>query len=113
VPKTAATIQWAAFYSDCEHEVHKVTKGHRVTLTYNLYSNPRPYDVINHLGESPAPVQITNLPLHKKMQEVLRDKHFMSDGTYGPFPRKKNNLEDLPWSKLGHDELTAFIQEAF
>ncbi|KAK1622581.1 hypothetical protein BDP81DRAFT_465883 [Colletotrichum phormii] len=29
-------IQWAAFYSDCEHEVFQVKSGHRVTLTYNL-----------------------------------------------------------------------------
>ncbi|KAH7386267.1 hypothetical protein BKA64DRAFT_645840 [Cadophora sp. MPI-SDFR-AT-0126] len=33
----ATTIRWAAFYSDCEHEVLEVTSGHRVTLTYNLY----------------------------------------------------------------------------
>lgn len=31
--------QWAAFYSDCEHEVLEVTGGHRVTLTYNLYAS--------------------------------------------------------------------------
>ncbi|EAS28553.3 uncharacterized protein CIMG_09757 [Coccidioides immitis RS] len=30
-------VQWAAFYSDCEHEIKQVTEGHRVTLTYNLY----------------------------------------------------------------------------
>lgn len=30
-------IQWAAFFSDCEHEVLTVSEGHRVTLTYNLY----------------------------------------------------------------------------
>ncbi|KAN0098474.1 hypothetical protein V8E51_014137 [Hyaloscypha variabilis] len=30
-------IHWAAFYSDCEHEVLPVTSGHRVTLTYQLY----------------------------------------------------------------------------
>ncbi|KAK5062691.1 hypothetical protein LTR84_004765 [Exophiala bonariae] len=30
-------IQWAAFFSDCEHEVLRVSEGHRVTLTYNLY----------------------------------------------------------------------------
>ncbi|KAJ5703223.1 hypothetical protein N7488_010771 [Penicillium malachiteum] len=34
---SASHIQWAAFYSDEEHEVAEVTKGHRVTLTYNLY----------------------------------------------------------------------------
>lgn len=30
-------IKWAAFYSDCEHEVLEVISGHRITLTYNLY----------------------------------------------------------------------------
>lgn len=32
-----ADIRWAAFYSDCEHEVLEVTSGYRITLTYNLY----------------------------------------------------------------------------
>lgn len=35
--KSADTIQWAALFADCEHEVHEVTKGHRLTLTYHLY----------------------------------------------------------------------------
>ncbi|KAH0844910.1 oxidoreductase, 2OG-Fe(II) oxygenase family protein [Fonsecaea pedrosoi] len=35
--KGSNSIQWAAFYSDCEHEVLEVTAGERVTLTYNLY----------------------------------------------------------------------------
>ena len=30
-------IQWAAFFSDVEHEILPVTSGHRITLTYNLY----------------------------------------------------------------------------
>lgn len=33
-------LQWAAFYSDCEHEVLEVTSGHRITLTYNLIATP-------------------------------------------------------------------------
>ncbi|GKT40681.1 uncharacterized protein ColSpa_00862 [Colletotrichum spaethianum] len=33
-----AKIRWAAFYSDCEHEVLEVISGHRLTLTYNLYA---------------------------------------------------------------------------
>lgn len=36
--KSPSLIHWAAFFSDCEHEVLEVTSGHRVTLTYNLYS---------------------------------------------------------------------------
>ena len=30
-------ISWAAFYSDCEHEVFEVTSGHRVTLTCTYF----------------------------------------------------------------------------
>ena len=29
-------IQWAAFYSDCIHEVKPIVEGHRVTITYNI-----------------------------------------------------------------------------
>ena len=29
-------LQWAAFYGDCEHEVHPVTEGFRVTITYSI-----------------------------------------------------------------------------
>jgi hypothetical protein len=35
--KSDTTIQWAAFYSDCEHEIETITRGDRITLTYNLY----------------------------------------------------------------------------
>ena len=35
--KKADAVQWAAFFSDCEHEVLEVTEGHRITLAYNLY----------------------------------------------------------------------------
>ena len=34
----ANSIYWAAFYSDCEHHIREVTIGHRLTLTYNLYT---------------------------------------------------------------------------
>ena len=30
-------VQWAAFYSDCTHEILPVTEGVRTTVTYNLY----------------------------------------------------------------------------
>ena len=32
------TVSWAVLFSDVEHEVLPVTEGHRITLTYNLYS---------------------------------------------------------------------------
>ncbi|GKZ27218.1 hypothetical protein AbraIFM66951_004797 [Aspergillus brasiliensis] len=37
-PVSSSTVQWAAFYSDCEHEIGPVTGGERITLTYNLYA---------------------------------------------------------------------------
>ncbi|KAL9101858.1 MAG: hypothetical protein Q9163_002925 [Psora crenata] len=37
----SSAVMWAAFYSDCEHEVEEVQSGHRVTLTYNLYITER------------------------------------------------------------------------
>ncbi|KAF8975137.1 hypothetical protein BGZ46_009409 [Entomortierella lignicola] len=30
------SIKWCAFYSDCEHSIDEVTKGYRMTLTYDL-----------------------------------------------------------------------------
>ncbi|XP_038068210.1 uncharacterized protein LOC119737727 [Patiria miniata] len=31
-----AKVQWAAFYSDCVHEILPVKSGHRITVTYNV-----------------------------------------------------------------------------
>jgi hypothetical protein len=28
------------FYADCQHEVRKLTKGHRATLTFKIYARP-------------------------------------------------------------------------
>eukprot|EP01133_Synstelium_polycarpum_P017114 gene17114-20385_t len=33
---TEDTINYAAFYADCKHEVTKVTSGHRICLVYNI-----------------------------------------------------------------------------
>ncbi|MCJ1353793.1 MAG: hypothetical protein MMC33_003780, partial [Icmadophila ericetorum] len=35
------TIHWAAIFSYYEHEVLEVKKGHRITVTYNLYVHER------------------------------------------------------------------------
>jgi len=69
-------IRWAAFYSDCEHEVREVSKGHRVTLTYNLHYAPGVGDLA---GYAPA-MQATALPLYRKVESVLADPAFMRRG---------------------------------
>ena len=35
-------VQWAAFYSDCPHEIFPVTSGNRITMTYNLMAVSAP-----------------------------------------------------------------------
>ncbi|KAK0717970.1 hypothetical protein B0T26DRAFT_711472 [Lasiosphaeria miniovina] len=71
----AATIKWAAFYSDCEHEVFEVRAGHRVTLTYNLYAvsaDTTRYDAVRAITS----------PLVGHMNALLDNKDFMPEGGY-------------------------------
>ncbi len=35
---SSTTIQWAAFFADCEHEILPVKSGYRITLTYRLFA---------------------------------------------------------------------------
>ncbi|KAK4183046.1 putative 2og-fe oxygenase family protein [Podospora australis] len=71
--KEEPSIHWAAFYSDCEHEVLPVRSGHRVTLTYNLFAvKPEPIGAENKL----------DLPLVQYMDSVLKNKDFMPNGGY-------------------------------
>ncbi|KAI0595483.1 hypothetical protein F4775DRAFT_569220, partial [Biscogniauxia sp. FL1348] len=76
--KEVAQCQWAAFYSDCEHEVLELTEGHRLTLTYNLYVVP---GVGQLAGNSPA-LDVYSLPLYHKVKEALSNPIFMPEGGY-------------------------------
>jgi len=69
-------VHWAAFYSDCEHEVREVSQGHRVTLTYNLYYAPGVGDLAHF---APA-MKATALPLYRNVERVLADATFMPGG---------------------------------
>ncbi|KAK4891025.1 hypothetical protein LTR27_010356 [Elasticomyces elasticus] len=73
---SANAVQWAAFYSDCEHEVHEVTSGHRVTLTYNLFLTQH---TSLQAGKSLA-LDANLLPLAGLFKQALRDARFMTDG---------------------------------
>jgi hypothetical protein len=67
-------IEWAAFYSDCEHEVLQVTQGHRITLTYNLtfvYSRGLPPKIPTHVYKT---------PLYNDLQAALERPGFMAKG---------------------------------
>lgn len=76
-PGSASTIQWAAFYSDCEHEIMTVTEGERITLTYNLF-------VVEPDGEcipQPDITDPTKMPLYGFMRSLVSEPGFMKDGT--------------------------------
>ena len=66
---SSTATQWAAFYSDVEHEVLPVTSGHRITLTYNLY----------HTSRAMTPAITTN-PLYCELKAALQNPHFMRQG---------------------------------
>ncbi|KAH9808831.1 hypothetical protein Tdes44962_MAKER06250 [Teratosphaeria destructans] len=71
-------LQWAAFYSDCEHEVMPVTSGSRITLTYNLYLSAGTGLLAGHLrGLQPA-----TLPVLTELKRTLQKDTFMQDGGY-------------------------------
>ena len=74
--KEADKIQWAAFYSDCEHEVLEVKSGHRITLTYNLYVRERLGGIIRHKQSVSSNV----CGLSDKVKKLLRDPAFMTKG---------------------------------
>ena len=65
-------IQWAAFYSDCEHEVLPVLSGYRVTITYNLYYIKDPLQT--------RPQVVRSLPLYQMFSDFLKNKDFLPNG---------------------------------
>ena len=64
-------IQWAAFYSDCTHEILPVTEGARVTLTYGLYVDDT--TARDHLNE-------TTTNFFDCFAEAMRRPGFMEQG---------------------------------
>lgn len=96
----------AAFYSDCEHEVFEITKGRRVTLTYNPYYTPGVGDLA---GRSPA-LSVQKLPLYQKVHEALTNPNFMPEGghlgifcTHAYAHTSKEAYEALPGVLKGAD----------
>ncbi|KAI1270956.1 hypothetical protein F5Y07DRAFT_384517 [Xylaria sp. FL0933] len=103
-------IQWAAFYSDCRHEVLEVTSGHRITLTYNLYAT---YGGGAITGLNTV-IDMTQLPLYKILSSLkeFRPKDELI-GIYTNFayphtsdesclPYALKGLDMAVWEILGH-----------
>ena len=71
-----AAVQWAFFYSDCEHEVQEVKSGNRLTLTYNLYASPAAGDGL------PNAVDYATTPFGSALKTALDSAAFLPDGGY-------------------------------
>ena len=69
------SLAYVAFYSDIDHEVLKVTGGHRVTLTYNLYSTP---SITTPLTITPDPNASDSF--HTTFRNLLKSPEFLPDG---------------------------------
>jgi len=91
-------LQWAAFFSDIEHEVLPVTEGYRVTLTYNLYYGTNP-------NRSLVDVDIKNNPFYKTFQAALSHPIFMRDGGILGYECCYSYVFDIQWA-----DLLAFIE---
>jgi hypothetical protein len=82
-PESASKIQWAAFFSDCEHEVLEVAEGHRVTLTYNLYWTPHgPASMSEHLDA----IDHKSLVFYSAFDKLMKSPGFLSNGELVALP---------------------------
>lgn len=78
-PESSSVIQWAAFFSDCEHEVLDVTDGHRVTLTYNLFwTSIGPSSMADNLKS----LDETSLHFFNAVKNLLACPEFLPQGIH-------------------------------
>ncbi|KAE8442380.1 hypothetical protein EG329_003396 [Mollisiaceae sp. DMI_Dod_QoI] len=99
-------IQWAAFYSDCEHEVLEVKSGHRITLTYNLYVTEQVGGVLQRNPTADPSL----FPLYEGAKQMLSQPNFMQEGgilgfycayKYAHHTSRASDL--MPWALKGID----------
>ncbi|KAK4506478.1 hypothetical protein PRZ48_000210 [Zasmidium cellare] len=99
------SVKWAAFYSDCEHEVYEVTSGHRITLTYNLYVTRG----LGHLAGTTSRLNPTQLPLYDTLKTALDSPGFLRHGRVlaiwlnHSYAHTNTHLNFLPSSLKGAD----------
>ena len=73
--QSASAIQWAAFYSDCEHEIKTIKEGERITLTYNLYVTQPERSTLPSVMVDPK-----SLSLYGFLENALMEPGFMKHG---------------------------------
>jgi hypothetical protein len=101
-------ISWAAFYSDCEHEVLEVTSGHRITLTYNLFVST--FSPSNLTGLWSPSIDAKQVPVYHLLKKGLKLASFFPGGrilasmlSHSYAHTAKHELPLLPQSPKGSD----------
>ncbi|GKZ32611.1 hypothetical protein AbraIFM66950_002129 [Aspergillus brasiliensis] len=114
--QSSSSIQWAAFYSDCEHEIETIRAGNRITLTYNLYVREMPGAILAPIRPVLDP---QTLPLYGLIESLLTTPGFMKDGgVFGVFcshayPHSSDLAElQLPRALKGADLVVYAVFEA-
>lgn len=79
---STSDIKWAAFYSDCEHEIRNFTAGTRVTLIYNLYARWVSSDGSGYMDQGLAPVDVKSLPLYQVVRSALENMEYLKEGMF-------------------------------
>jgi len=75
--RPSPSLVYIAFYSDIEHEVLKVTSGHRATVTYNLYL----VDPASRPGASTVAPDLKDASnLQVALRKLLESPEFLPDG---------------------------------
>ena len=88
---TSNTLQWAAFFSDVEHEVLPVSEGYRVTLTYNLSYQSKASD---------STFDVNTYSFYKLLQAALSNPVFMRAGGVLGFNSQYSYVFDTQWRDL-------------
>lgn len=107
------TASWAVLFSDVEHEVLPVTEGHRITLTYNLYS-------MGLFTACHLPAQdVTINPLYRELHAALRNPTFKREGAVLGFRSHHkyvyddlNDTANLPALLKGADRLVYLVAKS-
>ncbi|KAL9968069.1 hypothetical protein ACROYT_G026396 [Oculina patagonica] len=97
--RVTTKCQWAAFYTDVEHEIKEIASGNRVTLVYHLYSG-KGFKLVTPVAGVDHPI-VQNL---KKIQEYLVQKDdeqyqkyssagYLMEHKYTPKSLKPENLK--------------------
>ncbi|KAH7074267.1 hypothetical protein FB567DRAFT_572874 [Paraphoma chrysanthemicola] len=107
---TVNRIQWAAFFSDCEHEVLQVTSGHRITLTYNLFVRRGLGELAGFTRTLSAP----KLPLHKEVRAALLHPEFLKEAGVSALPAVLKGIDMMAFEvfrSLGIEVLVRPVME--